>query len=80
MRRSNRDRIVAGALELAGRKGYDHLTFEAVAEHTGLTRGGVVYHFHNRESLIEAIADHLLDRWRTQALTALGKPFDSATR
>lgn len=80
MRRSNRERIVLGALEVAAREGYDRLTFEAVAEHTGLTRGGVVYHFRNRESLIEAIADHLLDQWTTEALDTLGKPFEAATR
>ena len=42
MRRSNRERIIAGALEIIGREGVDALTFEALAERVGLTRGGVV--------------------------------------
>ena len=37
MRTSNRDRIITGALELAHRDGFDTLTFDALAEHVGLT-------------------------------------------
>ena len=52
MRRSNRERIIAGALEIIGREGADALTFEALARRVGLTRGGVVYHFRTREALL----------------------------
>ena len=44
MRPSNRERIVAGALEIIAREGIDALNFEALAEEVGLTRGGIVYH------------------------------------
>ena len=56
MRTSKRDRIIAGALELAHRDGFDTLTFDALAEHVGLTRGGVIYHFRNKTELLEGIA------------------------
>ena len=56
MRTSKRDRIVAGALELAHRDGFDTLTFDALAEHVGLTRGGVIYHFRTKTDLLERIA------------------------
>ena len=52
MRRSNRERIIAGALEIIGQEGADALTFEALAQRVGLTRGGVVYHFRTREALL----------------------------
>lgn len=42
MRTSKRDRIITGALELAYRGGFDAFTFDALAEHVGLTRGGVI--------------------------------------
>lgn len=42
MRTSKRDRIITGALELAHRGGFDALTFDALAEYVGLTRGGVI--------------------------------------
>ena len=38
MRPSNRERIVAGALEIIAREGIDALNFEALAEEVGLTR------------------------------------------
>lgn len=78
MRRSNRERIIAGALEIIGREGVDALTFEALAERVGLTRGGVVYHFRTREALLAGIAEDLLARWRDEALAALDKPFEEA--
>ena len=78
MRRSNRERIIAGALEIIGREGADALTFEALAQRVGLTRGGVVYHFRTREALLAGIAEDLLARWRDEALAALGRPFEEA--
>ena len=78
MRRSNRERIIAGALEIIGREGADALTFEALARRVGLTRGGVVYHFRTREALLAGIAEDLLARWRNAALAALGGPLEEA--
>ena len=72
MRRSSRDRIVAGALTVIERDGIDGLTFEALAEQVGLTRGGIVYHFRTREDLVAGIASDLLARWKAEALEALG--------
>ena len=80
MRQSNRARIIAAALTIIGRKGVDGLTFDALAEQVGLTRSGIVYHFRTREALIAGIAADLLARWKAEALEALGKPFETATR
>lgn len=73
MRTSKRDRIITGALELAHRDGFDALTFDALAEHVGLTRGGVIYHFRTKTELLEGIAVAFQERWRAEALEALGK-------
>ncbi len=80
MRQSNRARIIAAALTIIGRKGVDGLTFDALAEQVGLTRSGIVYPFRTREALIAGIAADLLARWKAEALEALGKPFETATR
>ena len=79
MRTSKRDRIIAGALELAHRDGFDALTFDALAEHVGLTRGGVIYHFRSKTELLEGIAAAFQERWRAEALEALGKPLEEAS-
>ena len=80
MRPSKRDRIITGALELAHRDGFDALTFDALAEHVGLTRGGVIYHFRTKTELLEGIAVAFQERWRAEALEALGKPLEEASR
>ena len=80
MRTSKRDRIITGALELAHRDGFDALTFDALAEHVGLTRGGVIYHFRTKTELLEGIASAFFERWRAEALEALGKPLEEASR
>ena len=80
MRTSKRDRIITGALELAHRDGFDALTFDTLAEHVGLSRGGVIYHFRTKTELLEGIAAEFLERWRTEALAALGGPLEEASR
>jgi len=80
MRTSKRDRIITGALELAHRDGFDTLTFDALAEHVGLTRGGVIYHFRTKTDLLEGIAAAFLERWRAAALEVMGKPLEEASR
>ncbi len=80
MRTSKRDRIITGALELAHRDGFDALTFDALAEHVGLTRGGVIYHFRTKTELLEGIAAAFQERWRAEALEALDKPVEEASR
>ena len=80
MRTSKRDRIITGALELAHRDGFDALTFDALAEHVGLTRGGVIYHFRTKTELLDGIAVAFQERCRAEALEALGKPLEEANR
>ena len=77
---SKRDRIIPGALELAHRNGFDALTFDALAEHVGLTRGGIIYHFRTKTELLEGIAAAFQERWWAEALEALGKPVEEASR
>ena len=80
MRTSKRDRIITGALELAHRDGFDALTFDTLAEHVGLSRGGVIYHFRTKNELLKGIANAFFERWRAEALEALGKPIAQASR
>lgn len=80
MRGSKRDLILNGALVLGQEIGFEALTFEALAEHVGLTRGGIVYHFATKQDLLEAISARLLENWRTEAERALGGPVGQADR
>lgn len=60
-----RDRILNGALEVAGRVGLHRTSVAAVAEAAGVAVGNVPYHFGSREELLhelmEWVAHRLLD-------------------
>ena len=58
---NGRDSILESAARLVARDGVKHLTIEQVAKEAGLSRGGVLYHFPSKETLIEAMVTQLVD-------------------
>jgi len=54
------DLILTAAERVALRDGVLRLTVEAVARETKLSKGGVLYHFATKESLIQAMLDRLI--------------------
>lgn len=63
MAHSSRARILGAAHRLVERDGVAHLTIEAVAREAGLSKGGVLYHFPTKESLIAGMVAALLAEW-----------------
>ena len=57
-----RARILDCALSLFAEIGYSAATNADIAERAGLTRGAMLYHFPNRESLVKAAAEHIQAR------------------
>ncbi|WP_127841971.1 TetR/AcrR family transcriptional regulator [Actinomyces wuliandei] len=80
MKQSRRDLIMDRALEITHEEGFEALTFEALAERVGVTRGGIVYHFPTKRDLAAGIALMLLESWQTAARDALGKPPEQASQ
>lgn len=54
--------IVAAAERVVARKGAAHLTLDAVAKEAGISKGGLLYNFPNKESLLEAMVSSMLER------------------
>ncbi|MFD4986781.1 TetR/AcrR family transcriptional regulator [Streptomyces sp. NPDC058374] len=79
MRTSKRTQILDAAARLVQREGVKSVTFESVAAESGLTKGGLLYHFATREELVRAIHQHLADRWEADMAAAAGKPAAEAT-
>lgn len=73
VRPSNREKILAAALEVVQDAGVRAVTFDSIAAHARLTRGGVMYHFPSRDALLIALHTHLAQRWETQLAAAAGK-------
>ncbi|GGW49340.1 TetR/AcrR family transcriptional regulator [Alishewanella tabrizica] len=53
--------IMQAALNIAAEKGAGKVTLDAVAKASGLSKGGLLYHFPSKEALISAMVQHLLD-------------------
>ncbi len=65
--RRTRARILDVAMHLVGEIGYAGATNGRIAEAANLTRGAMLYHFPDRESLVEAVVAHI-QTLRTQLL------------
>lgn len=74
MRPSKRTDILDAALRVAAQHGARGVTLEAVAAEAGVTRGGMTYHFRDREALAVAIHQHLADAWEAELVEAAGAP------
>ncbi len=59
---SARERIIDAAERVVIEFGARHLTFDAVAEKAGVSRGGLLYHFPDKVALLKAMLDRLIGR------------------
>jgi AcrR family transcriptional regulator len=65
-----RTRVIDGARELIGAKGFAAFTMDAVAERAGVARMTVYYQFGSRAGLLEALFDDLAGRGLVERLRA----------
>lgn len=79
MRPSNRSTILSAAIRVIERDGITAVTFDSVAAESGLTRGGILYHFPSREALLTAIHQYLADQWEDGLIAAAGKSAEDTT-
>ncbi|RUO75914.1 TetR/AcrR family transcriptional regulator [Idiomarina seosinensis] len=59
-RPSNRDTIIDAAERLVAEQGAAHLTFDALCQRTGISKGGLLYHFENKDSLLAAMLQRMV--------------------
>ncbi len=78
-RGGTRDRIMEAATAVAHTVGPAHLSLDAVAEQAGVSKGGLLYHFPTKSSLIKAIVErHLEAVERSAGMDADDAPKDGA--
>ncbi len=59
-----RQRIIASAIALFSKKGYEHTTFTDIAQRLKMTKGAVYWHFESKEALLRTIVDEALARFK----------------
>jgi AcrR family transcriptional regulator len=60
---STKGRIIEAAEEVVLRDGVAHLTLDAAAAQAGLSKGGVLYHFPSRDSLVAGMVDKIIEEF-----------------
>ncbi len=58
---SKRVAILEAALQVVEAKGARHLTIDAVAETSGVSKGGVLYHFASKQALLAGMLEHMIE-------------------
>lgn len=61
-----REKLIASALQTIQQHGIVGLTLDAVAREAGVSKGGLLHHFANKDALVEAILRSLLDAFTQQ--------------
>jgi len=64
VRESSRDAILDAAEAIVREQGAAHLTLDAAAERAGLSKGGVLYHFQTKDSLLVALVERMTQAFR----------------
>ena len=59
-----RSRIMASALSLFVKKGYERTTFTDIAARLKMTKGAVYWHFETKESLLVALVKEMLEKFQ----------------
>jgi AcrR family transcriptional regulator len=58
-----RQQVLDAAARIVRERGAAALTFEELAAESGVTRGGITYHFPTKDDLLRALVDRDLQRW-----------------
>jgi AcrR family transcriptional regulator len=65
MAEDTRARLLEAAIAVAERDGAAHLTLDAVAAQAGVSKGGLLYHFPDKDRLLETLLEAMLERFDT---------------
>lgn len=58
-----RNLILRATVEFILENGFNDLTLEAVAKHAGISKGGLLYHFANKEALLVGLTEHTFEEF-----------------
>ena len=75
-----RRHILDSAAQIVAREGAAHLTMDRIAEVSGRSKGGVLYHFPTKQSLLDAMLQRVLDETAASVTAARGSLPDSPAR
>lgn len=52
--------IIDAAIHIGSESDWHHVTFQSIADWTGLSKGGIIHHFRNKEELLDELVNQSL--------------------
>lgn len=74
MRTSKKQELITTAVGIVEKAGLDALTYDSLAQASGLSKSGLIYHFPTREAMLLAINSKLAADWEEELQTVAGAP------
>ena len=59
-----RQKVIDASRRIVMERGAGALTFDEIAQVSGLTRGGITYHFPTKQHLLRALVAHDIEQWK----------------
>ncbi|MFP7366182.1 TetR family transcriptional regulator [Corynebacterium callunae] len=72
MRTSKKETILRTAITYIGENSIDALSYDSLAEATGLSKSGLIYHFPSKHELLLGMHELLAADWETELLAIAG--------
>jgi AcrR family transcriptional regulator len=64
-RSDTREALLRAASQVVIDKGVEALTLDAIAQQAGVSKGGLLYHFPNKDALMGGMVEHLIQDFET---------------
>jgi len=77
---ATREKLIQAANQVLLEAGIIQLTLESVAATAGVSKGGLLYHFPSKDSLIEAMIAYYLDHFEAHVDQLMASEKDTGTR
>lgn len=77
---ARRRQIVEGALEVIAEQGYPQASLARIAEHIGIAKSAVLYHFTNKSEVVEAVFTEIFNRGAAVIVPAVNAETTAAAK
>jgi TetR/AcrR family transcriptional regulator, fatty acid metabolism regulator protein len=74
IKQARRDQVVTAAIEVLAETGYGSTSLAAIAQHAGISKSVISYHFSGKDELMETVVDAIY----TDVAAAVGPQLDDA--
>ena len=66
-----KEKIIASAIDLFSKKGFNFTSISDIAKSTGITKGAIYHHFENKDAIFYAVLESVRHLWREKVLRDL---------